>query len=125
MNNMDESELAAQLEAMKDDDDAWGEPTDVPAGRPRSERRQRGSVVSVRLTLDEVAKVQAYADHRDLSLSGALRTATLEAAALAAKVVTHTRWKSPSASNANSANDQSLVRDFQSNYTPPLIPSAG
>lgn len=116
MTSMDESELAAQIEAMKDDENAWGDPSDERAERPRSERRQRGSVVSVRLTVDELAKVQAFAKHRDLSLSGALRTATLEAADFATKVVTHIRWTASSASNANSGDDQ-IFRDLRSNYT--------
>jgi hypothetical protein len=51
--------------------------------RRRSERRQRAAVVSVRLSVDEVEAVQEYAADRGLSLSGALRTATLEAAAIA------------------------------------------
>lgn len=115
MSSMDEPELAAQIEALKDDPEAWGAPAGEPSRPPRSERRQRGSVVSVRLTLDELAKVQAFADQRDLSLSGVLRTATLEAAELSGKVVTPARWAGSSASNANGGGDQ-IFQDVQSNY---------
>lgn len=53
MNSMDEHTLASQVEAMKDDDAAWGDP-EPKSQRPRkSEQRQRGAMVSVRFTEDE------------------------------------------------------------------------
>lgn len=113
MSTMDEPTLAEQLEAMKDDDDAWGEPVSAPT-HPRSERRQRGSVVSVRLTVEELARIQAYADHQNLSLSGALRTAALEAAGAIVNVRTHRRWTGSTASNANGGDSQN-IKDVQSN----------
>lgn len=115
MNSMDESKLAAQIEGMKDDPDAWGEPDGEPARPARSERRQRGSVVSVRLTLDELRRVQAYADERDLSLSGVLRTTTLEAADRSAKITTSPRRWCTAASN-RSADVDRVTSDVRSNY---------
>ena len=117
MNGMDESQLAGQIEGMKDDPDAWGEPDAEPERPIRSERRQRGSVVSVRLSLDELARVQAYADGRHLSLSGVLRTATLEAAELATRTVTSTRWiGSPAVRNVN-LDAPEVTMDVRSNYS--------
>jgi hypothetical protein len=113
MSNMDEPSLADQIEAMKDDPDAWGEPPPDPSPR-RSERRQRGTVVSVRLTTEELAKVQTYADRRHMSLSGALRTAALEAEEASSRVVTHPRWTVLQASNSN-GGDNLIFRDIQSN----------
>jgi hypothetical protein len=78
---------APRIEAMKDDPDAWGAPVPNPSPR-RSERRQRGTVVSVRLTAEELAEVQSYAELRGLSLSGALRAAALDAKEAAGRVVT-------------------------------------
>lgn len=116
MNGMDESQLAAQIEGMKDDPDAWGEPEVEPARPARSERRQRGSVVSVRLTVDELARLQAYADRRDLSLSGALRTTMLEAAERAAKIITSARWIGSSAASNGNINAEQVASEVHSNY---------
>lgn len=113
MSNMDETSLANQIEAMKDDPDAWGEPAPDPSPR-RSERRQRATVVSVRLTAEELAKLQSYADCRHLSMSGALRTAALEAEEASSRVVTHPRWTASHASNSN-GGDNLIFRDIQSN----------
>lgn len=113
MSNVDRPSLADQIEAMKDDPDAWGEPASGPPPR-RSERRQRATVVSVRLTTEELAKVQSYADRRHLSLSGALRTAALEAEEALSHVITHPRWTAAQASNSN-GGDKLIFRDIQSN----------
>jgi hypothetical protein len=113
MSNVNKSSLADQVEAMKDDPNAWGEPVPGPPSR-RSERRQRATVVSVRLTAEELAKVQSYADRRQLSLSGALRTAALEAEEASSRVVTHPRWTASQSSNSN-GGDQLIFRDIQSN----------
>jgi predicted DNA binding CopG/RHH family protein len=83
MRLMDERTLA-EIEAEMNDPDAWGEPEDAPAPKRRSERRQRAAVVSVRLNESELEAVQEYAAGRGLSLSGVLRTATLEVAATVA-----------------------------------------
>jgi|tagenome__1003787_1003787.scaffolds.fasta_scaffold19697492_1 hypothetical protein len=91
MSLMDEPTLA-EIEAEMNDPDAWGEPEDAPPPRPRSERRQRAAVVSVRLSETELTTVQDYASSRGLSLSGALRTAALEAAAVQARVIYPSRW---------------------------------
>jgi hypothetical protein len=80
----DERALAEHIESMKDDVAAWGEPTEPVGGKRRSERRQRGAVISVRLSADELAELQAFANRRNLSLSGTLRAAALEAARSAA-----------------------------------------
>ncbi|MBV9140465.1 MAG: hypothetical protein JO115_06055 [Pseudonocardiales bacterium] len=113
MSTMDTSSLADQIEAMKDDPDAWGDPTpDAPPRR--SERRARATVVSVRLTAEELAKVQAYAERRHLSLSGALRTATLEAEEASSRVVPHPRWTTSQTSNSN-GGEELIFRDIQSN----------
>ncbi len=115
MSNVDEQpSLADQIEAMKNDPDAWGEPVPNPSPR-RSERRQRATVVSVRLTAEELAKVQSYAERRHLSLSGALRTATLEAEETASRVATHPRWTTASQTENSNGGDDLNFRDFQSN----------
>lgn len=113
MSNMDEPFLADQIEAMKDDPDAWGEPAPDPSPR-RSERRQRATVVSVRLTTEELAKVQSYAHRRHLSLSGALRAAALDAEEALSRVVVYPRWTASQASNSNGGDDL-IFRDTQSN----------
>lgn len=116
MNGMDESQLAAEIEGMKDDPDAWGEPEAAPAQPARSERRQRGSVVSVRLTVDELARLQAYADERGQSLSGALRAAMLEAADRVAKIATSVRWIGASAASNENINAKQVASDVRSNF---------
>lgn len=79
MNNVDES-LASQVEAMKDDASAWGDPEPEPTRKRKSERRLRGVVVSVRLTADELAAVQKHALDHGLSVSGYLRSVALQVA---------------------------------------------
>lgn len=79
MESMDERELAESIEGMRDDPEAWGEPSEEQSSRPpKSEKRQRGVVVSVRLTPDELTLVQAKALSRSMSVSGYLRQAGLE-----------------------------------------------
>jgi hypothetical protein len=87
MSGMDERALAAQIEAMRDDPAAWGEAEPAPQKRTRSERRQRGVVVSVRLTEAELAQINEYASGLGLSVSGALRDAALAAAARTSNVI--------------------------------------
>jgi hypothetical protein len=93
MRNMDERSLAEQIEASKDDPEAWGEVEAPPVKRRGSERRQRGAVVSVRLTADELSRIQQYAAETGLSVSGALRDAALAVADAATHRAT---WRSPS-----------------------------
>ena len=69
-----ESERAEYYEAHKDDPSIWGEPT------PVKPRRRLASMISVRLSPDEVEVVRAAADQRGLSVSGFLRTAALKEA---------------------------------------------
>lgn len=117
MNSMDESQLAEQIESMKDDPAAWGAAEqDRPA---RSERRQRGTVVSVRLTLEELNVLQAYADQRGLSLSGTLRTTMLESAARAARRTSVPQWIRPSSASNSSRNADRVTSDVHSNYYTP------
>lgn len=79
MGPMDERELAEALDAGKNDLDDWGDPQrpepDAPLTRakPKSEKRQRGVVVSVRLTPDELAEIQRQADAVSQTVSGYLR----------------------------------------------------
>lgn len=115
INSMNEAELAAQIEGMKDDPDAWGEPDPAPGkSSRRSERRRRGAVVSVRLTVDELERVQAYAHNRGLSLSGALRTAALEAAQRATKVVAP--WFKSTAAVNGTSDTQKITSDVHSSF---------
>lgn len=82
MRVMDDRALAQQVEAMKDDPDAWGGPesTEAPGRKRKSERRQRGAVVSVRLSAEELEALQRYADERGMALSSVLREYGLRAA---------------------------------------------
>ncbi len=107
MTYMDERNLAEQIEATKDDVDTWGEPTEQPptAQKRRSERRQRGAVVSVRLTADELAKLQTYSERQGVSLSGALRAAGLEAANRPVRTTPQSRWPYVVGSITSAANE--------------------
>jgi hypothetical protein len=80
MNSVDERKLAEQIEAMRDDSDAWEESPGPAVKRRGSEKRQRGTVVSVRLTAEELERIQSLADATGLSLSGSIRDAALTAA---------------------------------------------
>lgn len=75
MRDMDERELAEALEASKDDVDAWGEQSGKAptSGTRKSEKRQRGVVVSVRLTPAEFESVQRQAEGAGHTVSGYLR----------------------------------------------------
>jgi hypothetical protein len=97
-----EERTVADVEAMMDDPDAWGDPEDAPAPRSRSEKRQRSAVISVRLKTDELRSLEEYARVRHLSVSGALRAAGLEAAAAAA-VVRSAAW--PAGAGTVNGND--------------------
>jgi len=72
MTIMDDTTLIKQFEADRDDPDAWGEPDAEPVVK-KSERRQRGVVISVRLTPHELELIQAAAVRAGSTVSGHLR----------------------------------------------------
>jgi hypothetical protein len=61
----------------KDDSEEWGEPKPLTK---RSEKRRLASLVSVRLSPDEVDIVRRVATERQMTLSGFMRNAALAAA---------------------------------------------
>ncbi len=67
------------VEAMRGDPEAWGEPVTSPVRKRKSERRQRGAMVSVRFTPDELAVVQRHAATARMPVSGYLRNLALAA----------------------------------------------
>jgi predicted DNA binding CopG/RHH family protein len=107
MSSMDDRELAAQIEAMRDDPAAWGDVEPAPKRPRKSEQRQRSVVVSVRLSQRELEVVEEHATARGLSVSGYLRTAALEAAS---RPVISTRWIGPVASNSSTADPAQLIQ---------------
>ena len=112
MTLMDERERVTQVEAMKDDPDAWGEPE--PKRTRKSERRQRGAVVSVRFTPEELEQVQARASERGMSMSAYLRSMALQASA---RHVAVTRWYNTIAANSSLADVHTLVREGEAAAT--------
>jgi hypothetical protein len=107
---MRERELAEQIEAMRDDPDAWGEPSPEPERKRKSERRQRGAMVSVRFSPDELASVQAHAAKAHSSVSGYLRNLAL---AVARQPVVTMTWVGATTVNASSTEERFLVREDQ------------
>jgi uncharacterized protein (DUF1778 family) len=103
---MTEKELAAQIEALGDDPEAWGEPE--PKRKRKSERRQRGALVSVRFTPEELALVQAHAAEAGTSVSGYLRNLALATARQ--PVVTRT-WVCAATTNVSATQERFLVRE--------------
>ena len=85
-----EEELAAQVEAMRDDAEAWGDPVQEPKSRRKSERRQRAAMVSVRFSPEELEAVQAQAADAGASVSGYLRSLALGDSRRAAATATCT-----------------------------------
>jgi hypothetical protein len=74
---MNEKQLAAELQASKDDGSEWGEPEPTPA--PRKENRQRlAAMVSVRFAPDELEVVQRRARARGQTVSGYLRSMAVD-----------------------------------------------
>lgn len=71
----------SETENMLDDVDAW----DVPkrSSRKKSERRQRGAMVSVRLTPDELNQLQAAAKERGLTVAAFIRERAVRSTATA------------------------------------------
>jgi hypothetical protein len=72
--HMKERELAEEIEAMRDDAEAWGEPVAEPERKRKSERRQRGAMVSVRFSPDELTSVQEHAAEAGMSVSATCAT---------------------------------------------------
>ena len=107
---MDEHELAEQIEAMRDNAGAWGNPVSERGPKRKSERRQRGAMVSVRFTPDELASVQAHATEARASVSGYLRNLALAAARQPIVVVT---WAGGTSINASGTDQRFLVRKDQ------------
>jgi hypothetical protein len=104
---MTEQELADQIEAQRDVPEAWGEPE--PGRKRKSEHRQRGALVSVRFTPDELAAVQAHAARAGTSVSGYLRDIALEAARQPA--VTGSWVGAGATINASATLERFLVRE--------------
>ncbi len=74
---MRESDLAAQMQAEKDDLSQWEEVT-APT---RSGKRKLTAMVSVRLSPEELERVQAHAEESGQSVSAYLRNLALRDAA--------------------------------------------
>jgi hypothetical protein len=105
---MREHELAEQIEAMRDDAEAWGEPDSERGHKRKSERRQRGALVSVRFSPDELASVQEHAAEAGASMSGYLRSLALAAARRPSVTVT---WVSGASINASGTDQRFLVKE--------------
>ena len=102
-----EEELAAQIESMRDDEEAWGDPVQDPKPRRKSERRQRAAMVSVRFSVDELEAVHAHAVEAGASVSGYLRDLAL--AVTRQPVVTMT-WVGTATHNLPATEERILVR---------------
>lgn len=74
--NRNETQVAAELQATKDDSDEWGQAEPAPA-TARGEKRRLAAMVSVRLTAEELAAVQDQARRRNETVSGYLRRLAL------------------------------------------------
>lgn len=111
MGDMTEEELAAEIETMRDVPEAWGEPEPEPEHRRKSERRQRGALVSVRFTADELAVVQAHAAEAGTSVSGYLRDMALAAARQ--PTITGTWFSAGSSINVSGTEERFLVREVE------------
>jgi Mobilization protein NikA len=110
--SMKEHELAEQIEAMRDDPEAWGEPVAEPERKRKSERRQRGAMVSVRFSPDELAVVQAHAADAGMSVSGYLRSLALETARQHVVTATVVTWASTTI-NASAGKKLQVIREDQ------------
>ena len=73
-----ERELAMELQASKSNDDEWGDAVAIDLDASGSAKRRLSAMVSVRLTEEELASVQARAQERDMSVSSYLRQLVLE-----------------------------------------------
>lgn len=111
--SMKEHELAEQIETMRDDPSAWGEPVAEPARRRKSERRQRGAMVSVRFSPDELAIVQAHAVEAGMPVSGYLRSLALETARQPKVTVSVITWAGQATTNASLGEKLQVIREDQ------------
>jgi len=73
----DVSEIETKLDEMLGDAAAWDTPARA-SKKKKSERRQRGAMVSVRLSPDELATVQRAAERVGQSLSAFMRHRALD-----------------------------------------------
>lgn len=73
-----------EVERDLNDDDAWGEPVRTP----KSNKRQRDAVVSVRFTPSELSAVQGLASERNAYISTLLRELALQAATVVQPIST-------------------------------------
>jgi hypothetical protein len=108
--HMKERELAEQIEAMRDDAEAWGESVAEPERKRKSERRQRGAMVSVRFSPDELASVQEHAAEAGMSVSGYLRNLALAAATQPVVIMGSV---GATTINASATDERLLVREEQ------------
>jgi hypothetical protein len=104
---MTEDELVARVEAMRDEPDAWGSPVQEPRPKRKSERRQRGALVSVRFSPEELEAVQQEAARNGATVSGYLRGLALEASQH--EVVTPA-WMCAAVTNLPGTDERSLLR---------------
>lgn len=108
---MKDDELAKQIEGMRDDAEAWGDPAAAePERKRKSERRQRGAMVSVRFSPDELASVQEHAAEAGMSVSGYVRDLALKAAGQPIVIM---GWGGPMTVNASATEERLLLRDEQ------------
>lgn len=77
MSNMDK--VGADLDNALEDESEWETPS--RSRKPKSEQRQRGAMVSVRLTLAELESVQRAAAEEGLSVAAFMRKHALQAGA--------------------------------------------
>jgi len=61
----------SEIERMLEDEDAWERPE--RSTKKKSERRQRGVMVSVRLTAEEMSRLQAAARERGVTVAAFIR----------------------------------------------------
>lgn len=118
---VDERELVEQVEATRDDAEAWGDPVPERGRKRKSERRQRGAMVSVRFSPEELEAVQAHAVDAGATVSGYLRSLALAAARQ--PIVTMT-WAGGSAINSPGTDERLLVRADQVSYEQTESPPA-
>jgi hypothetical protein len=101
-------ELVARIEAARDDPEAWGDPTPNVKRKPKSERRQRGAMVSVRFSPAELAAVQTQADNAGASVSGYIRSLALAAAR---QPVVNVSWIGGMTVNSPGTSESLVVRE--------------
>ena len=108
MKSKDEDALLGQVASMRDDPDAWGDPVLAPK-RSKSEQRQRGAVVSVRFTPDELLQVQERAAQHHQTVSGYLRAVGL-ANSTPAPTSSSASWTGQAAFNSSRTTEALMIR---------------